>query len=202
MGYPENQVYPISADTERDRIRAAAANRARPATASNPITKLIAGVTAMVRELSYPQMTPANSYFIKIPPFGTIILLLGYLGFILGLEFYNDWVDGAQHWEAFGLRAALLTVAQLPLLILLGGKNNLIGFLVGVSYERLQILHRWVARTLFLTATLHMANQLYGWGVYGLVSLERDTDTCWPTGTSTRLTTYRSLLCSSFVGRG
>jgi hypothetical protein len=123
MGYPENQVYPISADTERDRIRAAAANRARPATASNPITKLIAGVTAMVRELSYPQMTPANSYFIKIPPFGTIILLLGYLGFILGLEFYNDWVDGAQHWEAFGLRAALLTVAQLPLLILLGGKT-------------------------------------------------------------------------------
>jgi ferric-chelate reductase len=135
-----------------------------------------------VREITYPQLTPSRS-FIKIPPFGTTVLLVTYLSFIIGLEYFGVFIDGAQRYEAMGLRAALLTVAQLPLVILLAGKNNLIGHVTGVSYERLQVLHRWVARTLFLTATLHGAYQIYGWNQYDLVILESQTDSCWPTGT-------------------
>lgn len=144
----------------------------------------MATITAFVREVSYPQFTPARNYFVRIPPVGVVLLLLTYLCYIIGLEYYHNFVPGAQHFQAFGLRATLLSAAQLPLLVLLASKNNIIGYLVGSSYERLQIFHRWVARTLFLTATLHGGYQLYGWNQYGLVSLERETDTCWPTGTS------------------
>jgi hypothetical protein len=113
---------------------------------------------------------------------GPIILILAYLGFILALEFFQNDFPGAQHWEAKGLRATWLTVAQLPLLLLLAGKNNLIGYLVGASYERLQIFHWYVGRTMLLTATLHGAYQAYGWNKYGLLQIEISTDSCIPTG--------------------
>jgi ferric-chelate reductase len=73
-------------------------------------------------------------------------------------------------------------MAQFPLLLLLAGKNNLIGLFVGVSYERLQVLHRWVARGMLLTATMHGGFQAYGWKRYGVLQIEIDTDSCIPTG--------------------
>ena len=163
-------------------MRAAAANRVRPASPSNPFTCFIAGVTAVVREVAYPQITPVRSYWVKMPPLGTIIMLVFYLAFVLGLEFYNNNVEGAQHYEAISLRATLLSMAQLPLVVLLAGKNNLIGYATGVSYERLNVLHRWVARTVFLTSTIHGFAQIYGWSRYGLVTIESQTDACWPRG--------------------
>ncbi|MCJ1405710.1 hypothetical protein MMC11_008940 [Xylographa trunciseda] len=167
------------------RLRAAAAKHSRPAHASNRFSAAIATVTSIVREASYPQITHMRWRWLRMPPFGTIILILIYLGFVLGLAFFNVDYPGAQYWEARGLRAAWLTVAQFPLLILLSGKNNLIGFLVGISYERLQILHRWVARVILLTATLHGAYQLGGWNEYGVLRIEITTDSCIPTGFAT-----------------
>ncbi len=137
----------------------------------------------MLRELSYPQLTPARrGFWVKVPPFGTISLLLAYLGFILALEFINNDIPGPQHYQALGVRAAWLAVAQVPLLILLAGKNNLIGLVTGVSYERLNVLHRWASRVLLLLATLHLGYQNYGWSLYGLVHMEWSTDSCPPTG--------------------
>ena len=168
--------------TKLHRIRAAAAKHPRPAQPSNLISSMIATTTAIVREISYPQITPTRLQRLRIPPFGSIILVLTYLGFILGLEFYDFNYPGAQYWEALGLRASWLTVAQFPLLILLAGKNNLIGLIIGISYERLQILHRWVARVMLLTASLHGAYQTYGWSQYGVLQIEISTDSCIPTG--------------------
>ena len=105
-----------------------------------------------------------------------------YIAFILGLELYQNNITGAQHYTALGVRAAWLGVAQIPLLILLAGKNNLIGFVTGLSYERLNVYHRWVARSLLLTQTLHFGFQSYGWNQYGLMQLEWKTDTCPTTG--------------------
>ena len=164
------------------RLRAAAAKRTRPAKASNLISSFFTAITTVVREIIYPQITPSRSRWFRIPPFGVIILILAYLGFIFGLQFSNSNYPGAQYWEAIGLRASWLTVTQFPLLLLLAGKNNLIGLLVGVSYERLQILHRWVARAMLLTATLHGGYQAYGWNQFGVLQIEISTDTCIPTG--------------------
>ena len=127
--------------------------------------------------------TPTRvGFWVKVPPLGTIILLIAYLAFVLALEFIKNDIPGAQHYQALGIRAAWLAVAQVPLLILLAGKNNFIGLITGVSYERLIVLHCWVSRVLLLLATLHLGYQNYGWTLYGLVHLEWSTDSCPPTG--------------------
>jgi hypothetical protein len=129
------------------------------------------------------QFTPLKTAsWLGIPPFGTVLLLAAYLGFVLALEFVQNDIPGAQHYTALGVRAGWLAVAQVPLLVLLAGKNNLVGYITGSSYERLNVLHRWVARMLLLLATLHFGYQSFGWNQYGLQQLEWDTDTCPPTG--------------------
>jgi ferric-chelate reductase len=143
----------------------------------------VATPTAIFRKLTYLHVTPVRSAFwLKVPPFGAIVLLLGYLAFILALEYINNSVPGAQYYMALGIRAGWLAIAQIPLLILLAGKNNLIGLATGVSYERLNVLHRWVARGVLLMATLHVGYQNYGWNLYGLRQLEWSTDVCTTTG--------------------
>lgn len=128
------------------------------------------------------QLTPNRiGFWVKISPSG-FVTLLAYLGFVLALEFINNDIPGAQHYQALGVRAAWLAVAQLPLLILLAGKNNLIGLVTGFSYERLNVLHRWVSRVLLLLATLHLGYQNYGWSLYGLMRMEWSTDSCPLTG--------------------
>jgi len=122
--------------TNITRFRAAAANRSRPASPSNIFSKSIACITAIGREASYPQYTPQAFRWFKIPPLGTILLVVGYLSWVLLLEFSNNNIPGAQHYTSLAVRAAWLAVAQVPLLILLAGKNNLIGLVSGVSYER------------------------------------------------------------------
>jgi len=164
------------------RIRAAAANRLRPAAPSNIFSKAIACLTAIGREATYPQYTPFHSRLLKVPPFGTIILIVAYLAWVILLEFVNNNVEGAQHFTSLGVRAAWLAVAQVPLLILLAGKNNLIGAVSGVSYERLNVLHRWVARVLFFLVTLHVIFVHLSWNAYDLGPLEYATDSCIPTG--------------------
>lgn len=129
------------------------------------------------------QLTPrSTSKWFKVPPFGVIVLLLAYLGFILALEFIANDHPGASHYTALGVRAGWLAVAQITLLILLAGKNNLVGFFTGVSYERLNVFHRWVSRGSLLLATLHFGYQSVGWNEYGLMQLEWTTDSCPPTG--------------------
>ncbi|KAJ5131625.1 hypothetical protein N7448_005783 [Penicillium atrosanguineum] len=162
------------------RLRAAAANRPRPTSPSNLVTSFLAGCTAVVREIAYHQIAPPNSW-LRIPAVGSILLILMYFGYIMGLQFFDWDYPGAQYWQAQGIRAGWLTIAQFPLLLLLAGKQNLIGYAVGVSYERLQILHRWVARVMLLTATIHGGVQAYGWNKYGVMKLEIDTDSCFST---------------------
>lgn len=140
-------------------------------------------LTAVARETSYLQITPLSaSSLARLPPFGPIILILTYFGFILGLEFTNNDYAGAQHYQALGVRAGWLAVAQIPLLVLLAGKVNIVGLLTGVSYERLNVYHRWIARGLLMLASMHFGFQSHGWNLYGLMQLEWGTDTCPPTG--------------------
>lgn len=166
------------------RLRAAARRRQQPARPQSMLSKWLATATALSREISYGQITPtARMLWFKVPPLGTIILLLCYLSFVLALEFINNDVAGAQYWQALGVRAGWLSVAQMPLLILLINKNNVIGVLTGTSYERLNVLHRWSSRIMLLMAILHFGYQSYGWQQYpGLMQLEWATDDCPITG--------------------
>ncbi|RDW88838.1 ferric reductase-like protein like transmembrane component [Coleophoma cylindrospora] len=166
------------------RIKAAAAEKKRPAAPSNIFTTAVATTAAIVREATYAQWTPQGglSRVFKLPPVGTIALVVAYLAWCILLLFVNNNVEGGQHFTSLGVRASWLAVAQVPLLILLAGKNNLIGLVTGVSYERLNVLHRWVARGLFFLATMHVIFLHLAWNAYGLGPLEYSTDSCIPTG--------------------
>ncbi|KAF9483940.1 hypothetical protein BDN70DRAFT_903886 [Pholiota conissans] len=52
-------------------------------------------------------------------------------------------------------RAALIATSQLPLIVALAGKNNLISWLTGVGHEKLNVLHRAAARTIFIFLWIH-----------------------------------------------
>jgi predicted ferric reductase len=74
--------------------------------------------------------------------------------------------------EDIGYRAGFVSIAQLPLIFLLAGKNNIVGYLTGVSHERLNWLHRWCARCLFLTVTIHMGYFFADWAPYNYITIQ------------------------------
>lgn len=147
------------------------------------MTRSLATAVAILRELSYLHITPIRAAFwVKVPPYGSLFICAAYFAFIIALVFINNDIPGAQHYQALSIRAGWLGVAQVPLLVLLSSKMNLIGLLCNLSYERLNVYHRWVARGMLLLATFHFAFQSHGWNLYGLITLEWDTDLCPPTG--------------------
>jgi NAD(P)H-flavin reductase len=83
------------------------------------------------------------------------------------LCFYKLHPKDRWEYEDIGYRTGWVNIAQLPLIFLLAGKNNLIGYLTGTSYEKLNWLHRWAARCLLLTATIHMGYWFTDWWPYG-----------------------------------
>lgn len=170
----------------RSRLKAAANGQEKPAEPKNVLLRWFATITALARESTYLQFTPRHRrqwlQWFRVPPLGTILLVLTHLGVVLALEFINNDVPGAKHWQVLGVRAAWLAVAQVPLMILLAGKCNIFTPTTGVSYERLNVLHRWTARIMLLMAIFHFGFMMHGWSIYGLVKMEWTTDTCPPTG--------------------
>ena len=140
-------------------------------------------VTNALRMVAYPQLSPRKDIpFVKIPPAGTMLMVLSYLGLIMAMEFVNVSTGDDQTYQSMGVRAAWLSVAQVPLIVLLANKRNFIECFTAITYERLNILHRWVARGLLLTTTMHFGFQSYGWARVGVMQLEWSSDTCPPTG--------------------
>ncbi|KAF2112254.1 hypothetical protein BDV96DRAFT_649060 [Lophiotrema nucula] len=88
---------------------------------------------------------------------GQLVLLIAYICAI-GLCIVS--VDAPRFSAHFvddvAFRAAWITLTQIPFVYLLATKRGPLNLLVGVSYERINWIHRWVGRTLFLSATTHM----------------------------------------------
>lgn len=178
------------------RRQASRRNDDRPSQPKHPLAVSWATLTALLRESTYLQFTPEKfSFWIKIPPLGIVYMITIYFSFLLGLQFAHNNVEGPQHYAALSIRAAWLAIAQLPLIVLLAGKRNLVGWISGISYERLHVFHRWAARGMLLFATLHMGFENYGWAQYGLRSMEWTTDACPPTG----MAAYALLLAMNLI---
>jgi hypothetical protein len=78
----------------------------------------------------------------------------------------------AYKWEKVGFRAAWVSVSQIPFIYLLSSKFNPISMLTGISYERFNWLHRWAARTVFLTIIVHWSFFFREWWLADFVQLE------------------------------
>lgn len=159
----------------RQRITSSAADPAKPK--SFP-AKSYAVVSAILREYSY--YTPSISFrtwSFYLPPLGQATILLFYLVLILVTCFYRLDPKDLLEWEDIAYRAGFIAICQLPLLVLLAGKRNIIGLLTGVGYERLNILHRWVARCFLVTVIIHTGYWLTEWIKYDYVLTKIKADT-------------------------
>lgn len=128
-----------------------------PTKPSGPLSRAWATATAIGREASYPQIYVPIRYlsWMTPPPMGRVLILLVYWAVVIYMATAGAIVKDAYFWERIGFRNAWVTVTQIPFLYLLASKSSILGVIAGSSYERLNWLHRWVARTMFVTATIH-----------------------------------------------
>ncbi|KAH9216964.1 hypothetical protein DL95DRAFT_387161 [Leptodontidium sp. 2 PMI_412] len=138
--------------------------------------QVYATATAILRESSYPQLHISNKWFswLSPPPLGRSLVLLCYWAVIVYMMTYKAIVDDPNYYERLGFRNAWISVTQVPLVYLLATKSSIIGHIIGSSHERLSWLHRWVSRTLLLTATIHGGFFMAEWVRADFVALELD----------------------------
>ncbi|KAF2116930.1 hypothetical protein BDV96DRAFT_631182 [Lophiotrema nucula] len=162
----------------RQRMSAARSGTQMPAKPSSFFFVFNATLFALMREASnYSIWIPIKNRFIRLPTVGRASLILGNVVVLIVLCFYG--FDLSDRWsrEDIGYRCGFVTIAQIPLIFLLAGKNNIIGCLTGISYERLNWLHRWCARCLLLTATIHMGYFFADWAPYDYIGVQLKENT-------------------------
>ncbi|KAI9787891.1 MAG: hypothetical protein M1816_007377 [Peltula sp. TS41687] len=164
----------------RQRLSEVKRSRPTPARPKHVLVRAYATMTAVTREIAYttpPLVFRLKRYVIyDLRPMGQTILILSYLVVLVVFSFYKLDTKDKWQWEDIGYRTGYVSVCQLPLIFLLAGKRNIIGFLTGHSYERLNWLHRWVSRGLFLTTTIHMGYWFTSWARWDYVKVKVKTD--------------------------
>ena len=143
-------------------------------------SQTVATVRAIFREMSYSQpiyFTGRISKFFSPLPIGRWLILICYWVLLLCFLWsdtilYPDNPMYAYKWEKVGFRAAWVSVSQIPFIYLLSCKFNPISMLTGISYERFNWLHRWAARTVFLTIIVHWSFFFREWWLADFVQLE------------------------------
>ena len=151
-----------------------------PSRPKNPLSQIYATGTAIMREMTYPQpfhISGGFSQYFSPPPLGRCLVLVAYWIMILAMLWSNVLLKPtssmyAYKWEIVAFRAAWVSVTQLPLVYCLSCKINMISLISGLSYERLNWLHRWVARTLFLTVIVHWSFFFREWSLAKFVTME------------------------------
>ena len=131
----------------------------------------MATVMATSREVAYARIPLVLSKRFRwtSPTLGRALLVVAEFVLVMVLCFYKMNPEDQWQWEDMGYRTGFIALSQLPIVFLLAGKNNIIGFLIGSSYERLSWLHRWTARILFLTVTIHMGFWFRSWARYNFI---------------------------------
>ncbi|KAI7232191.1 hypothetical protein KC330_g6019 [Hortaea werneckii] len=151
-----------------------------PSRPENWLSQAYATATAICREFAYPQpwcfTGPFTKYLTPLPIgrwlilaiYWTVILVFLWSGTILKPSDPSY----AYKWEKVGFRAAWVSIMQIPLIFLLSTKFNLFSLLTGISYERLNWIHRWTARTVLLTVIVHWSFFFQEWVLADFVQLQ------------------------------
>jgi NAD(P)H-flavin reductase len=134
----------------------------------NYFSQAHATTRTIFREIAYPQgfyITKPRLSWLSPPSVGRCLVILVYcitITVMLTTNSISNILD-PYYFERIGYRAAWVSAAQVPLIVLLAGKLNIIGLLVGSSYERLNWLHRWVSRVLIVSVAVHAGFFLRQW---------------------------------------
>lgn len=148
-----------------------------PAKPKSLIFKAQATITAVLREYSYCS-TPLKiwKWTFYLPPVGPVTMMVGYIVLITVCCLYRLNPKDFLEWEDIGYRSGFIAICQLPLIVLLSGKRNIIGFFTGLGYERLNWLHRWTARSLLFTVLIHFGFWMTEWAKFDYISTKLKED--------------------------
>lgn len=94
---------------------------------------------------------------------GQVLLMLVYTSIIFYVSFYKSNPFTDPH------RTGFVITSQIPFVYALATKNNVIGFMVGVGYEKLNFLHRLVGRLMVIGANVHFLGYVYKWSLNGTI---------------------------------
>jgi predicted ferric reductase len=143
-----------------------------------------ATATAIFREITYVSLgsITIGTRKLRLPTLGNAIVILSYFIVVIVMSFYKYDTEDQWSWEPIAYRAGCIAQAQLPLVYLLAGKQNVIGLVTGVGYERLSWIHRWISRIVWLTVTLHMSFWFRSWARYDYIRIKLTTDSMTQTG--------------------
>ncbi|KAG2346595.1 hypothetical protein BDR05DRAFT_794213 [Suillus weaverae] len=90
-----------------------------------------------------------------------VLLMLAYIIIIFYVSFYQSDPFSDPH------RAGFVITSQIPFVYALATKNNIIGMMVGVGYEKLNFLHRLVGKLMVIGANVHFIGYVYQWSLAG-----------------------------------
>ncbi|KJA18253.1 hypothetical protein HYPSUDRAFT_205502 [Hypholoma sublateritium FD-334 SS-4] len=76
-------------------------------------------------------------------------------------------------------RTGWLATSQLPIVFVFALKNNLIGSILGYSYEKLNFVHRFSGRLAVLAANIHSLHWLYKRSIDGTLSQKIQIPSCY-----------------------
>ncbi|KIJ60791.1 hypothetical protein HYDPIDRAFT_170073 [Hydnomerulius pinastri MD-312] len=68
------------------------------------------------------------------------------------------------------LRTGIVAMSQIPVVYVLGTKNNVLGMCVSMGYEKLNYIHRFVGMMFVLLSNVHAVGYIYEWTFQGKFS--------------------------------
>ncbi|KAI6129320.1 ferric reductase like transmembrane component-domain-containing protein [Pisolithus croceorrhizus] len=97
---------------------------------------------------------------------GHILLMAAYAAMVFYCGFYRS--------NPFSqpTRVGWVVASQIPFVYIFASKNNILGALVGVGYEKLNCLHRFIGRLVVVGANVHAIGYVYKWSIAGKLSTE------------------------------
>ncbi|KAI0051367.1 iron reductase [Auriscalpium vulgare] len=86
-----------------------------------------------------------------------------YIAILFTWSLINTTTVAGHHFDAgyYANRAGAIASVQTPLIVALGMRNNIIAWATGISFEKLNFLHRMCARTVMVVVWLHAGGRIY-----------------------------------------
>ncbi|TKX25304.1 ferric/cupric reductase transmembrane component-like protein 1 [Elsinoe australis] len=128
----------------------------RPTTAARP--SLVQRFVALKRYIFYRRIPGSLARRLLIPSMGMLAFLVLSWVIVIAMSFAErPYYRGRRGFGSppLAIRTGLMATALTPIIVALAGKVNLVTALTGISHEKLNIIHRWVALMILVLSIIH-----------------------------------------------
>ena len=122
------------------------------------VSKSVGKVKAMSRYIGYRRVSGALSDQLGFSMAGVTLLMLAFTLYCLILSFaVHPYYRQHRGYGSppLAVRTGLMAIALTPWILALSEKANPITMLTGISYEKLNVLHRWIGRICLGLSVIH-----------------------------------------------